>query len=79
VNNWQPIETAPKDSTHIDLYAKFWVARDDDFIHRRFTDCSWMRPDSMTGKSGYWYGVDEGWRATHWMPLPEPPDKVLEG
>lgn len=66
LNTWQPIETAPKDGTVI------------------LTCC--MSPSEHTPiKAGYmavnaWTGVD--WPrhnashcpATHWMPLPEPPE-----
>lgn len=71
MNEWQPIETAVrKDSGNtiaIDLWAKRWVSEKDDFEFRRFTDCVWMPA------SNRWGGLDHNWRATHWMPLPEPP------
>lgn len=70
---WQPIETAPKDGTRVDLWAKFWRAHSDGFLWKRCADCSWMKGDSMTNRSAYWMGLDNGWYPTHWMPLPEPP------
>lgn len=87
-NDWQPIETAPRDGTPLLLYVP---------------GCnSWNRkrgmPDIMTGiwDDGYsqmdagWYGdlgdIDHGYESTgacfehirlsptHWMPLPKPPE-----
>jgi hypothetical protein len=64
---WQPIETAPKDGTTIDVCNR-WGDRS--------ADVAWV-----DGKWRYW-GVDgfgsPGWVSldlspTHWMPLPEPP------
>jgi len=64
--SWLPIETAPRDGTSVLLYDSeegigvgHWVEGDDEF------------------------GVDRFWVAftttcsspTHWMPLPEPPQK----
>lgn len=40
---WQPIDTAPKDGTLLDLWAKCWRSELDDFTHRRFTDCWWTK------------------------------------
>lgn len=70
---WQPIETAPKDGTHIDLYAKRWRSQADDFIHSRFTDCWWSKGDHMVNNQPRWSGIEIGWFPTHWMPLPDPP------
>jgi hypothetical protein len=74
MSEWQPIETAPKDGTVIDLWAG-----------QRRPGCFYERiDDPLTGEV---YG--EGWSQqyventsnsfrvfedpTHWMPLPEPP------
>jgi hypothetical protein len=70
--DWQPIETAPKDSERIDLWAH----------GERYTDCYWMRPTNSLGRMAwcrYSYDIPYGpvynevKDATHWMPLPEPP------
>ena len=67
-NEWQPIETAPKDGTEIDLWtlngrepaARFNVKRN-----------RW----EVIGLDGFdtlnWVDVDG--KPTHWMPLPAPP------
>lgn len=67
---WQPIETAPKDGTEIDL----WTA---DGSWGRIPDCKWRGK----GEDACWYTRgDRGWDPvggfvlTHWMPLPAPPE-----
>lgn len=69
---WQPIATAPKygksryeRGAKIDILAKTWLRTVDKFDFRRFPDCYWN--DEM------WQGVDEGWLAVAWMPIPEIP------
>lgn len=64
--SWQPIETAPKDRTTVDLWAKCWDSDTDTFEWQRFCDCRW----SGDG----WYGLAAGFFATHWQPLPAPPE-----
>lgn len=71
--NWQPIDTAPKDGTKIDIWAKTWAASSDTFQFERFTNCLWMKGDSMSGSSARWLNVPTSYHPTHWMPLPEPP------
>jgi hypothetical protein len=63
---WQPIETAPKDGTVINVWAEdirfpavFWTDHDIEWWH--VTD----------GKHGPW--PLRGPSPTHWMPLPDPP------
>lgn len=64
MNTWQPIETAPKDGTCVDI----WTGS------RREPDCrwhvvyGWVTDLSDDGQPGP-FCVD----ATHWMPLPEAP------
>lgn len=83
MREWQPIETAPKDGTSVDL----WVAKLDGdgkvYEHERIPDAlwdvrklTWCVFDAPDGTFGNWPVVSEGkrsTRATHWMPLPEPP------
>ncbi len=60
---WQPIETAPKDGM---------------FIYAMPKDDKWGIGLAYRNVSGGWscaYGDREAPRkATHWMPLPEPPN-----
>lgn len=60
---WQPIESAPKDGTIIDLWARGLTGM------RRVADCQ--------VRNGEWYcraHFDIVRHATHWMPLPDPPE-----
>jgi hypothetical protein len=85
---WQPIETAPRDGTKVDL----WI-RNVGWSGYRVTDCFWgcvgsgavLRP--FTGQENGWYYQVPGERImidktpTHWM-LVEPPhldDKARPG
>lgn len=61
MNEWQPIETAPKDGTDI----LGWDGGD--ITVCRFSRGSWEL--SVTG----WYAEDSDFDPTHWMNLPEPP------
>lgn len=71
--NWQPIDTAPKDGTRVDLWAKCWRSERDDFTYQRCADCYWTNGDSMTNRVSRWVNLQDGWHATHWMELPGPP------
>jgi hypothetical protein len=62
---WQPIETAPKDGTMVDLFASI-------------EDCSGRAPNYYwSGKIRAWRYMHGGEIAphhvTHWMPLPAAP------
>lgn len=70
---WQPIETAPKDGTRVDLCAKSWLPAFDRFESQRFANCYWWAGDSMTNNSAKWIELPRDWHATHWMPLPSLP------
>lgn len=71
-DSWQPIETAPKDGTEVDL----WCGRE------RYTDCQWQKKEWCEWRyddfdSLALLPVDIP--ATHWMPLPAAPkDEVSE-
>lgn len=66
---WQPIETAPKDGVTRVLVSN-WSG-----LH-----CNWMMDarfnTKMLGNDGqHWISGSVGLIATHWQPLPEPPEK----
>jgi hypothetical protein len=64
---WQPIETAPRDSTTVLL----WESLDDGDPAICVSIGSWEP------SIGFW--IDFGWETvypTHWMPLPSPPEEV---
>ena len=76
-SGWQPIETAPKDGTLVDLFVD----------GHRETDCCWHRLDWEIAYL-HWPADSMGWATwserdgeygriepapTHWQPLPAPP------
>jgi len=80
IRTWQPIATAPKDGTKMDL----WMPSG-----HRVTNCYWGRPEHSCGENeGYCdsHPDHDGWvdgedfmngyttqEPTHWMPIPKPP------
>ena len=69
MSEWKPIETAPKDDA--DILVGGWIAPEDGKAPRwicqisSYLDTGWRR--SFRHRNG------PTW-ATHWMPLPPPPD-----
>ena len=72
---WQPIETAPKDGTVIDLWVKSGC------LHGGHRECFAEFRDGCW-QSERWNGMDVvewlpiEFQATHWMPVPAPPTTV---
>ena len=68
---WQPIETAPKDGSTVLL-----------FVQGDIVQAHWGEPDGDYNNLCWIpeYGQAAIWKAavTHWMPLPEPP-KAIKG
>lgn len=69
---WQPIETAPKDGTHIIA----WRAT----AKPPHCESMYFVPYDEDG-NGLWHWVQDGDSPsenfpTHWMPLPPPPEDV---
>lgn len=73
-NEWQPIETAPKDGTYILVYPGYYtkvpcsIAYYDDDKYAKRPQPYWHRLDTRGLRSRYT-------PLTHWMPLPCPPYK----
>lgn len=73
---WQPIETAPKDGTPVDLWGVnhlHYAKRGERLTNVKFgTVTDWLgneREDWETGRG-------EDFEPTHWMSLPEPPAMI---
>lgn len=69
LNGWQPIETAPKDGTEIDV----WCASAGGF---RIPSVIWE------DRYGAFFSAEEGVLGddiSHWMPLPQPPANRSKG
>ena len=62
---WQPIETAPRDGTHVLLFSP--DAREPFVRVGFFLDGDWW--DTWCERRGFPIDAD----SSHWMPLPEPP------
>jgi len=71
-NQWQPIETAPKDGN--DFLISFYYREDSEPIEQ-FTKITYWS-DSEKGWDGMAQSIRTGViKPTHWMPLPNPPKK----
>lgn len=78
LNQWQPIETAPRDGTEIlgwnhnssYLVRPYicWFGKDD-YVRG---EPRWLKGDGDSWSTGYYYTPCE---PTHWMPLPDAPRK----
>lgn len=79
---WQPIETAPKDGTHILLFYQgnvysSWYEKSEEFTFvdkqgKKHTNYSYWHIDSLDNNC--WYDIeDEVPESCYWMPLPNPP------
>lgn len=65
---WQPIETAPKDGTHITVFSPHALPCT---VH--WFDGGWHLSVNQCGEySAYVWGLP-----THWMPLPPPPQESV--
>lgn len=77
---WQPIETAPRDGTIIDLYGITHIDRPEFSQPERWCNARW-RPDYAEEKDGWRGPWSDGFdsripgifTATHWMLPPTPP------
>ena len=80
---WWPIETAPKDGTHIIAWSPHYKPHVAVVYGRQFGP--FTRYEKAEGsdlyrqvRDGAWVCWDGGpvscWKPTHWMPLPAPPE-----
>jgi hypothetical protein len=74
VNDWQPIETAPKDGSIIMLYGEYMntyncAGKVFSFGYYFFSQKQWMCYPSHNEATDHI-------EPTHWQPLPEPPEDV---
>lgn len=72
---WQPVATAPKDGTVVRLHHPGLL--DADFNPSGSCEAFWQQ--DLGWQAALWNSCHDAWstveirRATHWMPLPEPP------
>jgi hypothetical protein len=73
VEEWQPIETAPKDGTLVDLWCKLnGVGRGVRRTDKKYAADSYS--PNFPPCWGPYDGMEEGpLQPTHWRPLPKPP------
>lgn len=78
MSEWKEIKSAPKDGTKIDLWVVFLSGG------YRWTDARWLESGahSCSGPAGWCsseryplHAFTERPSATHWMPLPSPPEE----
>jgi hypothetical protein len=76
VEAWQPISTAPKDGTAIDVWQIVgWNGGGYRLTNAKWNDNAWRWFDPHYAGGGGYIGLDNGVNVfvTHWMPLPAPP------
>lgn len=78
LTGWQPIETAPRDGTHIDVWYAPKSPTGEPLIPCRvayayFEDGRWWYQNTSNG-----LGLRLWQEPTHWMPLPEPPAALAQ-
>lgn len=78
--DWKIIDTAPKDGTKVLVYQPKYFIYDDYAIDPVIAVCEWSvfcnlwRVSNISGND-FESDIDSQ-KVTHWMPLPEPPDKI---
>lgn len=72
--DWQPIESAPKDGTKI-LVGRF-VEKCPHGANGRMAVDYWHNSGQKYGFTGFARFNNSYWPATHWMPLPPPPQEA---
>jgi len=69
MSEWQPVKTVPTDDTVVDLW---WQTDWDEAF--RVPDCRYRNEDSFVDERG---NIIDREYITHWMPVPEPPDRPI--
>lgn len=68
MNDWQPIETAPKDGSRI-----LGAWQDVMSVYHWDTQSFHTRPNPYWARDFHPVYYDRSQQPTHWMPLPDPP------
>lgn len=86
ISKWQPIKTAPKDGTVVDLYCWIQTSLPNKPLKMRYfrsINCYWSKfyecwvSQEEDGVIDYEEDEEvEATEVTHWMPLPEPPEVI---
>lgn len=70
--DWQPIGTAPKDGSRVDMWVKnllTWDNRGERRVNLKWGPCiNWL------GQEYEGWGLSEDCQPTHWMPVPAAPE-----
>lgn len=71
--SWEPIATAPKDGTPVDLWIPAGATGNESGTSSRATDCQFIAGEWQL--NGEW-SLPWLQEATHWMRLPDPPAPI---
>lgn len=83
MSEWQPIETAPQDGTWFltcdatqrdDHIPRYEVGRYDPYMMPDFIEVEGGLYKKVMRSCYDWSGFNNFHRATHWMPIPPPPN-----
>ncbi|MCV2448908.1 hypothetical protein [Paracoccus sp. DMF] len=74
MSDWQPISTAPRDGTKVDLWGINHLHYDKKSYRK--CDVAWGRVTDWMGRErdDWQHGMGEDFEPTHWLPLPQPPE-----
>jgi Protein of unknown function (DUF551) len=83
VSEWQPIDTAPKDGTWFMIcraeegFETYEVGRYQQLMWPKYIPVGDNLFKQIKEQIYEWRGFNNMHRATHWMPLPKPPENSL--
>lgn len=72
MSEWRDIGTAPRDGTHILVCIDFLPSPTVLFWNAHIDMQCWENPASGVP---HYVAAAGGWKPTHWMPLPSPPER----